>query len=116
MASIIDKLHEWGCDTAKAKERLAGDEALYVTCLQMLAEDEGFERLRVSLAKGDVKGSFEAAHSLKGVIANLALTPLYEVISSIVEELRAGNILRAESQWTTLQETKQYFVNILQQG
>ena len=40
---------------------------------------------------GDLNTAFERAHSLKGVMGNVALTPLFEPISEITEELRARN-------------------------
>ena len=42
------------------------------------------------MESGDRKEAFEAAHSLKGVLGNLSLTPLYEPTSEMTELLRAG--------------------------
>ena len=33
-------------------------------------------------------GGFEIAHTLRGVLGNLALTPLYEIMNEITELLR----------------------------
>ena len=40
--------------------------------------------------KKNYKEAFEAAHSLKGVLGNLSLTPLYDKVCEITELLRAG--------------------------
>ena len=34
--------------------------------------------------------AFECAHTLKGMLANMGLTPLYDIVVRIVEPLRAG--------------------------
>ncbi|MBR5658308.1 MAG: Hpt domain-containing protein, partial [Lachnospiraceae bacterium] len=41
------------------------------------------------IGERDLKGAFEAAHALKGVLGNLSLTPLYEIVCEITELLRA---------------------------
>ena len=55
----------------------------------MLNHDTGFERLKAALEAGDLAAAFEAAHALKGVLGNLALTPAYDQVSEITELLRA---------------------------
>ena len=42
--------------------------------------------------QNDITKAFEAAHSLKGTLGNMGLTPMYEIIIQIVEPLRDGNI------------------------
>ena len=39
--------------------------------------------------KKNYKEAFEAAHSLKGVLGNLSLTPLYDKVCKMTELLRA---------------------------
>ena len=41
------------------------------------------------MEEGNLDDAFEHAHALKGVVGNLALTPLYETVSEITENLRA---------------------------
>lgn len=36
----------------------------------------------------DYTAAFEAAHTLKGVVGNMGLTPLYQAVCEIVEPLR----------------------------
>jgi HPt (histidine-containing phosphotransfer) domain-containing protein len=54
--------------------------------------DENFEMLGEAVKENDVTKAFEAAHSLKGTLGNMGLTPMYEIIIQIVEPLRDGNI------------------------
>ena len=56
----------------------------------MVLEDEGFEKLAASLEHGDWRAAFDAAHSLKGSLGNLALTPLYAPTAELTERLRDG--------------------------
>jgi HPt (histidine-containing phosphotransfer) domain-containing protein len=41
--------------------------------------------------KGELKEAFDVAHALKGVLSNLSLTPLYEIISELTEQLRISD-------------------------
>jgi HPt (histidine-containing phosphotransfer) domain-containing protein len=41
-----------------------------------------------AIKKGDLEAAFHVAHSLKGVLGNLSLTPLYDVIYNMTEFLR----------------------------
>ena len=50
--------------------------------------DANFDKLREAVAAGDAKAAFEAAHALKGVAGNLALTPIYTPLSELTEQLR----------------------------
>lgn len=69
-------------------ERVAQDEELFAECLDFFASDENFEQLGECLKTKKYAQAFEHAHALKGVAANLGLTPLYEPVSAISELLR----------------------------
>ena len=51
-------------------------------------EDKNFDSLEQALAENNLGAAFEAAHSLKGVLGNLALTPIYTPVSELTELLR----------------------------
>ena len=78
MSEFLDRLKNWGCDVDGAMERMLNDEEFYMECLQQTADDAEFEKLGEVLARRDVQASFDAAHTLKGVLANMGLTPLYD--------------------------------------
>ena len=48
-----------------------------------------FETLEKALISNDLDKAFESAHALKGILGNLALTPLYTPLSDLTEKLRA---------------------------
>lgn len=79
----------------------------------MLMEDEGFDALSAALEQGDASTAFDRAHALKGVLANLGLTPLFEQVEKIVEPLRAGIMDGLLPENRTLQDMKVYLFGIL---
>lgn len=88
MSELIEKLDEYGCDVETTLERFVGDEELYKLCLYEFLTDEGFKNLEKYIEIKDMENIFNEAHTLKGVILNLGLNPLYEKLSIIVEKLR----------------------------
>ena len=113
MDQKLECLRDWGCDVDGALERMLGDEELYLECLSMLLEDEGFDALGAALEQGDAAAAFDCAHALKGVLANLGLTPLLDQVEKIVEPLRAGLIDGLLVENRTFQEMKTYLFGIL---
>ncbi|MDD3336085.1 MAG: Hpt domain-containing protein [Eubacteriales bacterium] len=91
MNQLIKRLHDEGCDTEAAMERMLNDEEFYQECLSSIPLDENFSALKTALEKQDLNAAFEAAHALKGVLANLGLTPMVQKVVEIVEPLRSGN-------------------------
>ena len=52
----------------------------------------------------DYQAVFANAHSLKGVVGNLALTPLFEIASIITEATRNGATPNIDNEINTLKE------------
>ncbi len=87
----IDALRAFGADTAAGLGRCMNNESFYLRLVGMALSDGSFDRLSEAVAAGDGKAAFEAAHSLKGVLGNLSLTPLFEPASAITELLRTDS-------------------------
>jgi len=87
----LDTLKELGADTVSGMARCINDEGFYLKMVSMAIQDPSFEQLKEAISAGDLDTAFERAHSLKGVMGNVALTPLFEPISELTEELRARN-------------------------
>ena len=85
----IESLKEYGADVEEALTRCYGNEEFYLKLVGMMLNEASFTNLDKALAENDLSGAFEAAHALKGVCANLALTPLLEPVKEITELLRA---------------------------
>lgn len=90
MEELFDSLKNWGCDVDGALARFIGDRELDRRCLYTAATDQNFELLPETLRSGEMGRAFECAHTLKGMLANMGLIPLYDIVVRIVEPLRAG--------------------------
>ena len=84
----IERLNEFGADTAEGLGRCMNNEAFYFRLIGMVAQDANFAKLKEAMDAGDLTAGFEAAHALKGVLGNLSLTPVYEPALQICELLR----------------------------
>ena len=91
MGALIEGLRDWQCDVDGAMERFLDDEGLYTSCLQAVLEDKAFAGLGEALEAHEVEQAFDYAHTLKGVLANMGLTPMFDIAVRIVEPLRGGS-------------------------
>lgn len=89
------QLKEAGIDYTSAIERFMGNEDLFLKFLFRFCEDSSFQQMKESMAHGDCKKAFEAAHTLKGVCGNLSMERLGAVIASQVEYLRMEQLDQA---------------------
>ena len=85
----LDALREYGADVSEGMGRCLNNEAFYLRMVGMAVKDEKIAALSDAVEKGDFEQGFELAHALKGMYANLALTPLSAPLSEITELLRA---------------------------
>lgn len=113
MEKIFQTLEEWGCDVEGALDRFLDDKELYMTCLQTVIADSAFEKLGVALKEKKVSEAFDYAHTLKGVFANLGLTPMLSIVECIVEPLRSGSADGLEDVYEKLLTSNEHFKSIL---
>ncbi len=100
----LDDLRAYGANVDEGLTRCMGMEAIYLRLVGTIKTDASFDRLENALAAGDLDEAFEAAHALKGVLANLSLTPLYEPVYEITELLRARTQMDYTPLLTTIKE------------
>lgn len=67
--------------------RLRTDERI-AKFLRRVADDKSMELLETSIASGNAEEAFRAAHTLKGICMNLALTKMSASASAATEALR----------------------------
>lgn len=91
MNAKLVQLERWGCDVKGALPRFLNDEEFMLECIVQVSQDPAFDELGRSIEAGKTKEAFDAAHTLKGIIANTGLTPLLVIIVAIVELLRRGS-------------------------
>ena len=88
MQGFKEMFEAYGADYQTTMTRFIGNETMYLRFLDMLFQDTNPQKLSGALESGDLTGAFEAAHTLKGVAANMGLAPLSDAVSAIVEPLR----------------------------
>lgn len=84
----IDALREFGADVDDGLARCMNNESFYLMLVRKAAETERLLQLEIQLQAGDLDAAFETAHALKGLYANLSLTPLTKPFSELTELLR----------------------------
>lgn len=98
-----------GGSAAEAAPRMGGADATR-RFLRLFPLDDSFPRLSEALGRGDVQTAFRAAHTLKGVAANLGLERLRALASDMTECLRRGELSGAQAR---LAETETAYRRVL---
>ncbi|MCR5061187.1 MAG: Hpt domain-containing protein [Saccharofermentans sp.] len=85
----IDTLKQFGADSDDGLARCLNNEAFYFKPIGKAADDKNFDSLEKAIEDNDLDSAFETGHSLKGVLGNLALTPIYTPVYEMTELLRS---------------------------
>ena len=88
MDDLLTQLKLWGAAPEEALVRLLGDCSLYEKLLRELAGSMEPDLMQILIDQKEYARPFRLAHDMKGSAASLSLTPLYEAVSVLVEELR----------------------------
>ena len=78
-----------------------------------MIEDEAFDRLKTALDAHNAQEAFGYAHTLKGVLANMGLTPMFDIITLLVEPLRAGNCENLMPEYGKLIESREKLKSLM---
>ena len=84
------KLESVGINVDEALERFSEVEELYVRFLKKFIDDPEFADLEKALSESDFEKAFAACHTMKGVVGNLSIVPLYKLVFEETEYLRNG--------------------------
>lgn len=109
MKDLFVKLKDAGCDVEGALARFLDDEELYVQFYAELLEDEAFTNLGQAIEEKRLYDAFEYAHTLKGIIGNMGLTPMFETVCDIVEPLRISTDEGVKEKYQELLRQREYF-------
>lgn len=85
----IDGLRAFGANVDEGLARCMNNEGFYLRMVGMVLNDANFEKLSQAVQAGDLDACFEASHALKGVLANLSLTPMQNLASEMCELFRS---------------------------
>lgn len=88
---MIEEIEEMGANTGEAMKRFLNNTALYEKMLKKLPDSMNGKGVMEAIEAGNIDGAIEIAHTLKGVLGNLSITPLYEAYTKIVALLRQGD-------------------------
>lgn len=99
-----EKLESAGMEIDRTIERFSGNEALYFKFLKKFPGDENMEQLTRAVEEGDSETALRAAHTLKGLSANLGMKELYEISSRMVRLYREQQPQEAGSQLAALRD------------
>ncbi|MBQ6077954.1 MAG: Hpt domain-containing protein [Clostridia bacterium] len=110
----IESLRAYGANTEEGLARCLNNEAFYLRLVRMGAQDRNFMLLEEALDGGNTKAAFEAAHALKGVMANLSLTPILEPVAQITELLRHEADAEYLPYRTLIRERKEELIRLIE--
>ena len=88
----IEMLMASGIDYHDGIKRFDGNEALFRKFLLRYAENPLYQELVQAFDSEDWESAEKIAHTLKGVVGTLSFVVYFEIISALVEDLRARNI------------------------
>lgn len=118
---LKQKLVENGVDVEGTLHRFMGNEALFMKFLTKFKDDPNYMNLKTCLDNEDFEEAFKAAHTLKGVSANLGLTSIIEPVSALTELLRGKaasevDVEQVAVQRDVLEEAYQILIRLLEES
>lgn len=113
-ATIKKDLEDAGVDFERTMERFMNNEAFYLKFLKRFPADPNFQALKEALEKQDMETVERAAHTLKGVSANLGLDPVAFHLSEIVRAVRSNECGGLGEMFEKVQEQYLIFTGIIE--
>jgi HPt (histidine-containing phosphotransfer) domain-containing protein len=89
--NLINDLQSLGVNTDEALKRFMNNASLYERMLGKLPKNVRELEVMPHLTTHDYDKALQNAHTLKGVMGNLSVTPLYIGYADVVTSLRANN-------------------------
>ena len=100
----IDRLKAYGANVDEGLARCMNNEDFYLRVVNMALADANFDKLKAAVEKGDTPAAFEAAHALKGLVGNVALTPILKPVCALSDTLKGNTDQPIPSQCQQLAE------------
>lgn len=102
-----------GINVTTAMNRFNDNEEMYFLFLKKFTEDDLMMKINDFINAGETKDAFEAAHTLKGVCANLSIDSVNEVLNPMVEVLRGGSMEGLLSEYEKLLTVYNQVINVI---
>lgn len=118
---LKQKLKENGADVEGTLHRFMNNDALFLKFILKFKDDQNYAILKKHLDDKNYEEAFKAAHTLKGVSANLGLNPIFERASAVTELLRGKDAsevdaAKVEEEKNALEEAYQRFIRIIEEN
>lgn len=115
------QLEENGADVEATLKRFMGNDAIYLKFLGKFPGDPNYANLGANMEAGNYEEAYKCAHALKGVVGNLGLTPIFENVSVLVEELRNKanadvDAALANEEWQKVKTVYEQFITIINEN
>lgn len=115
------QLEENGADVEATLKRFMGNDAIYQKFLGKFPADPNYANLGTNIEAGAFEEAYKCAHALKGVVGNLGLTPIFDKVSALVEELRNKaadevDAARANELWQEIRTVYEKFIVIINEN
>ncbi|MDE6212160.1 MAG: Hpt domain-containing protein [Lachnospiraceae bacterium] len=115
------QLEENGADVEATLKRFMGNDAIYQKFLGKFPADPNYANLGTNIEAGAFEEAYKCAHALKGVVGNLGLTPIFNKVSDLVEELRNKaadevDAARANELWQEIKTVYEKFIVIINEN
>ncbi len=112
--TVKESYQSIGADYDDVCKRFGGETLVKRFALKF-QQDPSYENLVNSIEAGQAQEAFRAAHTLKGICANLSLTNLYSVSAALTEKLRDGKLEDYEEDYQKVKEQYQLTIAALSQ-
>lgn len=96
-------------DIKGSLERFSNYEPMYIKYLKKFITEPTFDEFLKALDSGDSEAIENSAHTLKGICGNLGLIDLFNIYNDIVQDIRKGEVKKAqETASKAIEDTKKY--------
>lgn len=93
----MEQLKQAGIEVEDALERFMNNVPMFELFLSKFREEQNFSKMLEAMEQGDARETYNCAHELKGVCANLSMKALYQVVAKQTEALRQGDMAAAKA-------------------
>lgn len=110
---LIEDIALLGADTDDGLTRFMGNSALYERMLKKLPGVIEANPVMTFVKSGDLDSALTNAHTIKGVVGNLSLSPLYDNYTKVVELFRGREPAKAEELLERTLEIQRQFMECI---
>ena len=115
MRDYLDKLSACGADVSGTMERFMNNEELYKRILKKFLDDASFTDAVKAKEAGNDEDAQMHVHTLKGVSANLGLTPIFTITEEMMQHFRSGDYQAAYGLFPSLEVKYKELLQIIEE-